>query len=328
MESFIQTITTFFWALGFLLFFGPIVIIVSLIGRLKLGLISIDLSEHSKSSRVILAILGAGVWLAIYIPVINFAYKNVPAISTPTAIVTEQLLVITETQDLVPLPIVITDTPTITSSPTAIPDSSNIVITEVLGNPCGGDSRNEFIELYNSGDNPIDVSGWWITDGQEADKIVSWQSRYSNITIGFLTTTNTTIIQPHSYAVLLAPGYPFVSQNGFIMPYIFPENTLILTIDKGQLLGSEDNGITVSTRDVVVLYQGSEFAVNKLISSYGSPILSSSPTAIRDDQKDGIPILGNIDDCWSVERILAVNEDVESNWRKVNKSSPGSGNYP
>lgn len=327
MESLIQTVTTFFWALGFLLFFGPIVIIVSLIGKLKLGLINIDLSEHSKLSRFVLAIVGAGIWLAIYIPVANFAFKSVPQINTPTVIIPVQTL-ITETPNTITQPIVSSESPVINNTSTAVPDFKYIVITEVLGNPCGGDSRNEFIEIYNSGEHPIDISGWWITDGTEADKIISWEQRYPNIKIGFLTITNTTVIPPRSYAIVLAPGYPFVTQSGYIMPYVFPDNTVIMTVEKGQLLGDETNGIAVTSHDVIVLYQGNEFAIDKVISSYGSPILSSSPTAVKDDNMDEIPIYGSINQCWSVERILAVNEDVESNWRKVTKSSPGSGNYP
>lgn len=325
MENFAkitEALATLFWGVGFLVFFGPIITILSIVGKFKLGLINLDWSKQSKFTRALLGFIGLGMWIAIYIPLVSLAFRLVP--QTPSPLITETPTS-TLTQPTETVSPAIINTATLSS---IIGDPSSIVITEVLGNPCGGDSRNEFIELYNSGENPIDVSEWWITDGQEADMIVSWQSRYPNIAIGFLTKTDTAIIQSHSYAVILPPGYPFVVQSGFVMPYIFPENTLILTINKGQLLGDENNGIAVSNRDVVVLYQGNEFAVDRVISSYGSPILSSSPTAIRDDGKDEIPIIRSINECWSVERILAVNEDVESNWREISKSTPGSGNYP
>lgn len=324
MENFAkitEALATLFWAMGFLVFFGPIITILSIVGKFKLGLINLDWSKQTKFTRALLGVIGLGMWIAIYIPLVALAFRAVP--QTASSAITE-----TPTQILVqPTE---TNLPTITSTPTLatiVGDPNSIVITEVLGNPCGGDSRNEFVELYNSGENPIDVSGWWITDGTETDKVISWQSRYPNIEIGYLTVTNTAVIPPHGYAVILAPGYPFV-QDSFVMPYIFAENTLILTVEKGQLLGDEKNGIAVTNRDVIVLYQGSEFAIDKVISSYGSPILSSSPTAIKDNGTDEIPILLSINECWSVERIFAVNEDVESNWRKISKSSPGSGNYP
>ncbi len=265
--------------------------------------------------------IGLGMWVAIYIPLVSLAFRVVPQTPTPAITETSIPTLISPTE---------TDSPSATNTATLPPivgDPNSIVITEVLGNPCGGDSRNEFVELYNNGENPIDVSGWWITDGTETDKVISWQARYPNIEIGYLTITDTSVIQPHSYAVILAPGYPFV-QDSFVMPYIFTENTLILTVEKGQFLGDEKNGIAVTNRDIIVLYQGSEFAIDKVVSSYGSPILSSSPTAIKDNGTDEIPILLSINECWSVERILAVNEDVESNWRKISKSSPGNGNYP
>jgi len=325
MENFAkitEAVATLFWAVGFLVFFGPIITILSIVGKFKLGLINLDWSKQSKFTRALLGFIGLGMWIAIYIPLVSLAFRAVPQTPSPLSTETATPTLIQPTETVLPA---ITSTATL---PSIVGDPNSILITEVLGNPCGGDSRNEFIELYNSGESPIDISGWWITDGQEADMIVSWQSRYPNIAIGFLTKTDTAILQPHSYAVILAPGYPFVVQSGFVMPYIFPENTLILTVDKGQLLGDENNGIAVTNRDVVVLYQGNEFAVNKVISSYGSPILSSSPTAIKDDGKDEIPIIRSINECWSVERILSVNEDVESNWREISKSTPGSGNYP
>lgn len=325
MENFAkitEALATLFWAMGFLVFFGPIITILSIVGKFKLGLINLDWSKQTKFTRTILGIIGLGMWIAIYIPLVALAFRAVPQTAPLTTTETPTQILVQATATNLPA---ITNTPTLAS---VIGDPNSIVITEVLGNPCGGDSRNEFVELYNSGENPIDVNGWWITDGQEADMIVSWQSRYPNIKIGFLTKIDTAIIQPHSYAVILPPGYTFVEQSGFVMPYIFPENTLILTVDKGQLLGDEGNGIAVTNHDVIVLYQGNEYAVDKVISSYGSPILSSSPTAIRDDGMDEIPIILSINECWSVERTLAVNEDVASNWKAVRKSTPGSGNYP
>lgn len=208
-----------------------------------------------------------------------------------------------------------------------IANPTNIVITEVLGNPSGADPRNEFIELYNNGDKPIDVDGWWITDGDSADEIVSWEDRYKTQILRGLVQTDTTQIPPHSFAVILAPGYPNV-QGEQVMPYIFPEDTIILTIKEGQLLGDEENGIEVSNRDVIILYQGSKQVIDTVISTYGTPILSSSPLLVKDDGMDEIPIYLGSAYYWSVERIVAVNEDNENNWRKVDEGSPGSGPYP
>lgn len=344
MEAIFQSISTFFWSLAFLFFFGPIVVIISIIGHLKLGPITIDLSQHSKAARIILAVLGGLVWFAVYIPIVFLANKAISQ-SQSSAVPASSLIsmvtasAVVETQDL--NAVAETSTPTDEPVPTltvvAIEivennslDPTSIVISEVLGNPCGANSSNEFIELYNGGDFPIDVSGWWITDGDEADKIVSWKDRYPNPGLSDLVKTDTTEIPSHGFAVILAPGYPLVT-SGRIMPYIFPRETVILTIETGYFLGDEEHGIEVTNNDVIVLYQGNERVIENVVSTYGSPIMSSSPTAVRDDNLDNIPFGLNENECWSVERIMAVNEDVETNWKRVLSSSPGSagdGLYP
>jgi len=320
MDKIAELIATLFWALSFLIFFGPIVTITSIIGKVKLGLIDIDLSKHSMLVRFSLGVFGFAIWLAIYIPLVSLAFKTVPQLANPPVVETPTSITLQSTETI---------TPTIIASPlpTTIPDAKSIVITEVSGNPCGDDSRNEFIELYNTSDQPINVEGWWITDGDASDEIISWDSRFPTVNIGFMTQTKTAEIPSHGFAVILAAGYPFV-QKDFIMPYIFPENTVILTIKNSELLGDETHGIEVSNRDVIVLYQGSETSIEKFISTYGTPILSGLSTAIKDDGKDKIPFDISQNECWSVERIIPINEDIESNWKIITASSPGSGNYP
>ncbi len=335
MEKIPEYLATLFWAVSFLIFFGPIVTIMSIIGKIKLGLINIDLSSHSKFARFTLGIFGFAIWLAIYIPllllVINQSNLPIGPSETVSAVTPQSSPTIIEspTLELQSSPTLPIPSSTMDAIPTEIVfgDPKFIIITEVLGNPCGRDSRNEFVEIYNSSDKPIDVGGWWITDGDEADKIVMWEERFPSMKIGFNTTTNSTIIPSRSYAVILAPGYPFVSGN-FAMPYVFPEGTVLLTLETGLLIGDEINGIEVTSRDVVVVYQGTATMVEKVISTYGSPILSNSPTSIRDDNRDKIPIDTSVDNCWSVERILATQDDIESNWRKNLKNTAGSGHYP
>ena len=42
--------------------------------------------------------------------------------------------------------------------------SRNIIISEIFPDPQGDDSLDEFIELYNSGSQPVDLSGWLVGD--------------------------------------------------------------------------------------------------------------------------------------------------------------------
>lgn len=46
---------------------------------------------------------------------------------------------------------------------------TNIVIHEVMYHPIDNDPRNEWIELYNRGDAPVDLTGWSITRGVDFD---------------------------------------------------------------------------------------------------------------------------------------------------------------
>ncbi|HSX24757.1 MAG TPA: lamin tail domain-containing protein [Candidatus Andersenbacteria bacterium] len=67
---------------------------------------------------------------------------------------------------LVPTPTP-TPTPSPDASPTPLPDYSNAVyINEYMPNPTGDDTKLEFIELYNSSSDAIDISGWKLDDAE------------------------------------------------------------------------------------------------------------------------------------------------------------------
>ncbi len=51
--------------------------------------------------------------------------------------------------------------------------SSNIVINELLPNPAGNESTDEYIEIFNRGSSPIDLSGWKLTDASGSHYIIS-----------------------------------------------------------------------------------------------------------------------------------------------------------
>ncbi|HDL59923.1 MAG TPA: lamin tail domain-containing protein, partial [candidate division WOR-3 bacterium] len=61
------------------------------------------------------------------------------------------------------------------------------VINEVMSNPKGQESgslspgdRNEFIEIYNSGDDTLDLSGFKIRDNQEEDTLLAFPDEIKN----------------------------------------------------------------------------------------------------------------------------------------------------
>ncbi|MFB3788273.1 MAG: CotH kinase family protein [bacterium] len=51
--------------------------------------------------------------------------------------------------------------------PVAVPaaDSTDVVINEIMYHPASGLASEEYVELYNRGSYPIDLSGWYFSDG-------------------------------------------------------------------------------------------------------------------------------------------------------------------
>jgi len=303
----------------------PTILVIGGIIFLFLGIatikkpIVIDVTPASRKIALIVGILliGGGVLLMLQ-P--NPEDETAVETPTPTVAVTDTLMAQNSTVERN------TPTPLITPAPEDVTSNLNkLVITEILGNPCGADSGNEFIEIYNSSDTDIDVSGLWFTDGEEAERIVSWATRYPSVDLGAI--LSSTVIPPRGFAVILAPNYPLVKSEK-IMPYRFPPATIILTVADGKLLGDEENGIEVTNRDPIVLYQGDKNNINNVISTYGSPILGGSPLSIKDDGMDKIPFSWSSFSCWSVQRIIPTNEDIDTNWVITEISSPGDGNYP
>jgi len=112
--------------------------------------------------------------------------------------------------------------------------SSNIVINEIELNPPGTDSRttniasssvNEFLELYNPTDLPIDVSGWQIIPAKD------WKS---------YTIPSGSIIQPNDHAVFMASSFWFNDVSEFVTL----KNTNGVIIDQTPLLDDVDDDMS------------------------------------------------------------------------------------
>lgn len=54
--------------------------------------------------------------------------------------------------------------------------SAQVVINEVLPNPTGDDTGNEWVELYNSGANSVDLAGYKLKDAADHEQIISSNS--------------------------------------------------------------------------------------------------------------------------------------------------------
>jgi hypothetical protein len=207
-----------------------------------------------------------------------------------------------------------------------------VVISEVMGNPCGDiESRhfNQYVELYNYGDEPIDVGNWWLYDEGEAgtpDQIVAWSTR-STTWMDAPIVPNSTVLPPRGFAVVLSPIYT-QSYLDDRMPYKFPNGTLILTIAQSETLGDNYFGIISNENglDTVTLYIGGETVMEQIVDTYGTPLIKDQyPIHVDDDRRDHAPLY--LHECESAERVNPLLPDSEANWAVVKDGSPGEGPY-
>ena len=111
--------------------------------------------------------------------------------------------------------------------------SFTLVINEVMANPAI-ESTGEFIEIVNVGNDPVDILGLIISDGDSTDTIEPWAS-------------GTTIIPAGGYAVVLDTGY--ASQ------YSIPGSAILVTVGNATL----GNGL--STSDPISLVEDNGYVV-------------------------------------------------------------------
>jgi len=149
-------------ALTVLLFFGPIVAIVSLIGRLEIGSLKINLRHIGRLGRAILGIIGIVVWLSVYIPLVSLASQRIVEISTPTpsiSAVNTSAVILTDT----PIPAI--PTSAFTSTPT-----NQVAVSPTLPLPtptlaAGKDFEAGCISQvwtpYRGGSHAADEKGCW-----------------------------------------------------------------------------------------------------------------------------------------------------------------------
>ncbi len=209
---------------------------------------------------------------------------------------------------------------------------STVIISEVMANPCGPvDVRkwNEYIELYNYGDQPVDISGLWLADLGEAgtpDQLVPWSVRNPYIPLAANVIVDSTIIPAHGFAVVLSPIYT-EGVFPYAMPYQFPANTVIFTAAESRTLGDDFFSLIGEgqSRDVLILYRGGASVIQEVISTYGTPKLDTYVTGIRDDYLDNLPL--DLHECSSAERISPTGLDIFENCREITNGSPGEAPY-
>lgn len=97
--------------------------------------------------------------------------------------------------------------------------SSAVVVNEFLPNPAGTDTNNEFIELLNIGDSPVDLSGWKLDDIEGGSSSYTFPAGTIISGSGFLSFYNSashiTLNNDADSARLLAPDGQVKSSNSY-----------------------------------------------------------------------------------------------------------------
>ncbi len=110
---------------------------------------------------------------------------------------------------------------------------SPIVLSEVMFNPSGNESLNEYVEIFNTSNiDAVDIEGWTVGDSLRDDEIVE--------------TDEGTVLEPRQFGLILDSSY--LSDESRVYDPL-PEDALILSID-GRAFGSR--GLSNSKGTVIL----------------------------------------------------------------------------
>lgn len=154
---------------------------------------------------------------------------------------------------------------------------AQVILTEVMFDPIGPESSDEFVEIFNlSETESVDLSGYTVSDGSGEDLLKDAGEGM--------------ILRPQQYGVILDPDYfgQSTSYNSRI-----PEEALMLTIE-GSTLGSA--GLSNSKSETVSLIDPS----GKVLEAYTYSL--GNPPGHSDERIDFT--LPNTPDNWEDSRIL------------------------
>ena len=121
--------------------------------------------------------------------------------------------------------------------------AGQIILTEIMYDPIGSERTDEFVEIYNSDAQAVDLAGWQIGDGLSFDPLAAVEN-------------NGMLLQPGQYGIIFDANYFSDSSASYID--IIPETALLLKID-GLTFGS--GGWSNSTAESVFLVNAAEDTV-------------------------------------------------------------------
>ena len=119
------------------------------------------------------------------------------------------------------------------SSMRAVADPAAIILNEVLANPLDEDT-GEFVELFNGGETPVDLSGWRLADAADTNDLIEDYTGLDDWGV------DGTVVPPGGLALIVDPEYAG-EYTAFLEAYADPDGVVMLTIGKDTTIG---NGLT------------------------------------------------------------------------------------
>ena len=129
---------------------------------------------------------------------------------------------------------------------------AQVILSEVMFDPAGPEKSDEFVEIYNAGVVPVDLTGWEIGDSSAFDNL-------SGVGEGGMT------LQPGQYGVILDRDY--FSDSSSTYAGLIPPDALLLSID-GATLGN--GGLSNSRAKTILLVNAQQDTVQRYRYSIGN----------------------------------------------------------
>jgi hypothetical protein len=183
-------------------------------------------------------------------------------------------------------------------------------ISEIMYDPSGTETKKEWIEIYNNGEDPINISGWKIDDGTP---------RIINLYRGSY------IIENKSFAIVTRDGENFSSEYPFYTGAIFTSTFQLSNSGKEVYIFDQENQLIdfvnytdIALEDYTIEINGSE-KENTNMNNWIQGILKGNP--------------GNIIEYTDLEIPPVINESInetipptENNQSEVNNQTSDEDN--
>lgn len=126
--------------------------------------------------------------------------------------------------------------------------AGRVVISEVMFDPFGSEFYDEFIEIQNTGSQPVDLAGWMAGDGDEVDGLVF---------------VDGSVLLPGAFGLILDSGY--FAHSARYDP--LPPSALILTVADATIGNS---GLSNATPERIVLVSSAGDTVGVMVYTTGN----------------------------------------------------------